>query len=174
MRACVMNDLPALLDFYQLVINETEDLSVYARWVYGQHPTEEMITNYVRQGNMYCSEDGTDITAAVAVTPYQTDDYHGINWQLALKDDEVAVVHILAVNPRFRNRGCAKAMVREVISLADSKGLKAVRLDALACNIPAHRLYESLGFQKRDVRHWYAENTGWFDFYLFEYLLQKE
>ena len=46
-----------------------------------------------------------------------------------------------------------------------------IRLDALACNVPAHRLYESLGFQKRDVRHWYAENTGWVDFYLFEFLL---
>ena len=96
----------------------------------------------------------------LAVTPYQTDDYHEIDWQAALKDDEVAVVHILAVNPHFRNHGCAKAMMRKVISLADSKGLKAVRLDALACNVPAHRLYESLGFQKRDVHHWYAENTG--------------
>ena len=59
-------------------------------------------------------------------------------------------------------------------SLITRKGLKAVRLDALACNTPAHRLYESLGFQKRDVRHWYAENTGWYDFYLFEYLLQEK
>ena len=37
--------------------------------------------------------------------------------------------------------------------------------------VHARRLYESLGFQKRDVRHWYAENTGWVDFYLFEFLL---
>ena len=174
MRICALTDLPKLLNFYQLVINETEDMPVYARWVYGQHPTEEMITDYVCQGNMYCSEEGTDITAAVAVTPYQTDDYHGIDWRIVLEDDEVAVVHILAVNPRFRARGCAKAIMQDVISLAKSKGLKAVRLDALACNTPAHRLYESIGFQKRDVRHWYAENTGWYDFYLFEYLLQQK
>ena len=173
MRQCTLNDLPALLDFYQLVINETEDIFVHARWVYGRHPTEEMITDYVRQGNMYCSEEGTDITAAAAVTPFQTDDYHGISWQAALKDDEVAVVHLLAVNPHYRNRGCAKAMMREIIRLAAAQGLKAVRLDALACNTPAHQLYESLGFQKRDACRWYAENTGWFDFYLYEYLLQE-
>ena len=171
MRICVLNDLPPLQDFYQYVINETEDMPVHARWVYGLYPTEEMITDYVRRGNMYCSENGTEITATVAVTPYQTNDYHGIDWQIALKDDEVAVAHILAVNPRFRHHGYAKAIMQEVISLANSKGFKAVRLDALACNTPAHRLYESLGFQKRDVRHWYAENTGWVDFYLFEYLL---
>ena len=73
MRRCEWSDLPGILDFYQLVINETEDMPVHARWVYGQHPTEKTLTDYVRQGNMYCSEYGTDITAAVAVTPYQTD-----------------------------------------------------------------------------------------------------
>ncbi len=60
---------------------------------------------------------------------------------------------------------------RDVIDLAKGMGKKAVRLDALACNAPAHRLYESLGFKKRGVCRWYAENTGWFDFYLFECLL---
>ena len=24
---------------------------------------------------------------------------------------------------------------------------------------------------KQSIHHWYAENTGWYDFYLFEYLL---
>ena len=45
MRICTLTDLFGILDFYQLVINETEDMPVHARWVYGQHPTEEMITN---------------------------------------------------------------------------------------------------------------------------------
>lgn len=171
MKKCEPGDLPRILDFYQFVIRESSDVFEYARWVYGRHPTEEKLTEYVRQGMLYYTEEGTDVTAAVAVTPYQTDEYHGVGWQAALKDDEVAVAHLLAVNPRFRSRGCAKTMMREVVSLAKSKGLKAVRLDALACNIPANRLYESLGFQKRGVCRWYAENTGWFDFYLFEYLL---
>ena len=35
MRRCEWSDLPGILDFYQLVINETEDMPVHARWVYG-------------------------------------------------------------------------------------------------------------------------------------------
>ena len=171
MRKCEISDLPRILDFYQLVIRETSDMPRYGRWIYGQHPTEGMIEDYVRKGVMYCSEEGQDITVAVAVTSDQTEDYHGIDWQAELTDDEVAVVHILAVNPHFQKCGYARKAMKEVIELAREKGLKAVRLDALECNAPAHRLYESLGFKKRDVRHWYASNTGWIDFYLFEYLL---
>ena len=107
MKRCAQGDLTGILDFYQLVINETEDMPVHARWVYGQHPTEEMITDYVRQGNMYCSEDGTDITAAVAITLCQTDDYHGIDWQ-ALRAKYL---------PAARNAPCWKQFQRVMLQM---------------------------------------------------------
>ena len=47
-------------------------------------------------------------------------------------------------------------------------GKKSVRLDALASNTPAHKIYEALGFQYRGKQHLYAENTGWTDFFFFE------
>ena len=106
------------------------------------------------------------------MTPCQGEDYHGVDWQVELADDDVAVVHLLAVNPRFQRRGRAKAAMREVVELARGEGLGAVRLDALVCNAPAHGLYESLGFERRDVRRWHAPNTGWIDFYLYELLLR--
>ena len=170
MKRCAIGDLPGLLDFYRLVIRETGDMAIHARWEFGKHPTEAMIADYVSRGVMYITEDGVGIAAAVAVTPFQSEGYHGVEWQADLADDEVATVHILAVSPRYQGHGYARAMMRDVIDLAKGMGKKAVRLDALACNIPAHRLYESLGFIKRGVCHWYAENTGWFDFFLFEYL----
>ncbi len=171
MKRCEVGDLPRLLDFYRLVIQETAGIAIHARWEFGKHPTEAMIADYVSQGMMYITEDGAGIIAAVAVTPFQPEDYHGVEWQADLADDEVAAVHILAVNPHCQRHGYARMVMKDVIDLAKDIDKKAVRLDALACNAPAHRLYESLGFKKRGVCHWYAENTGWFDFYLFEYLI---
>ena len=171
LRKCGREDLERLADFYRLVIRETKGMARYARWEFGKHPTEEAIAEYIRQGAMYVLEEGQEIAAAVAVTPCQGTDYHGAGWQADLKDDDAAVVHLLAVNPRLQKRGCAKAVMQEVIRMAKNRGLKTVRLDALKCNLPAHRLYESLGFKKRGVCRWYAENPGWYDFYLFEYLL---
>ena len=71
MKKCEIGDLSRILCFYQLVIRETSDMPRYGRWIYGLHPTEEMVEDYVRQGVMYRLEDGQDIAAVVAVTPYQ-------------------------------------------------------------------------------------------------------
>lgn len=160
-------DLQRITRFYRDVIDRTEHMDLYARWVYGQHPTDEMIRGYIRAGAMYCCEKDGSILSAAAVTQ-QGEAYHGAAWAIPLEDDEVSVVHLLCVAPEWQGRGVARETMGLVIERSRSMGKKAVRLDALACNTPAHRLYESLGFQKRDQRRWYADNVGWTDFFLYE------
>ena len=73
----------------------------------------------------------------------------------------------------FRS-GIGSEMIREAIRLAQTNGMKSIRLDALASNTPAHKLYKSLGFEYRGQQYLYAENTDWTDFYFFEYCNQSE
>ena len=162
-------DFQRIPRFYRDVIAHTEHMDTYARWVYGQHPTDEMIRQYIQTGAMYYSEKDGSILSAAAVTP-QTEDYHGATWSVPLEDDDVSVVHLLCVAPEWQGKGIARMTMQQIMIRSRETGKKAVRLDALACNTPAHRLYESLGFQKRDQLRWYAANVGWTDFFLYEFV----
>lgn len=164
-------DFERITAFYRYVIDNTKSMSEYGRWIYGQHPTDEMIKSYIDSDSMYYIEEDGNITATVAITFCQGEDYHPVPWSISLHDDEVAVVHILCVDPKKQKHGLAKHVMAEIINIAKAEHKKAVRLDALCCNIPAHRLYESIGFKKCGVQNWYASNTGWIDFYLYEYVL---
>lgn len=164
-------DLPELARFYRNVIQNTKNMDIYAKWIYGKHPTDEMLLGYIREGAMYyCEKDGA-VVCALAVTPYQSEDYHDTEWSVKAADNEVSVVHILCVDPMQQNKGIARETMGLVIELSRTDGKKAVRLDALSCNTPAQRLYESLGFVKKGQQRWYADNVGWTDFYLYEYVL---
>lgn len=163
-------DFQRITRFYRDVIARTEHMDTYARWIYGQHPTDEMIRRYIQANAMYyCEKDGS-ILSAVAVTQ-QGEEYHGAEWSASLEDDEVSVVHLLCVAPEWQGKGIARDTMGRIIELSREMGKRAVRLDALACNTPAHRLYASLGFQKRAQRRWYADNVGWTDFFLYEFIL---
>ena len=81
------------------------------------------------------------------------------------------MVHLLCVNPDMQRSGIAKALMKEIIDLAKKTGKRAVRLDALSCNEPANKLYTKIGFVKCGTQNWFAENTGWIDFYLYEFVL---
>ena len=162
------NDFDAIIAFYDDVTERTPEMATYARWSKGKHPTVEGIRAYINEGSMYLYRENDTIIGAMAVTMYQGEDYHAINWTEQVADDQVAVIHILAVSPDAQGCGIGSEMIREAIRLASSKGMQAIRLDALASNTPAHRLYERLDFEYRGKQHLYAENTGWTDFYFFE------
>lgn len=165
------NDFTMLADFYKSVILNTKNMDVYAKWIYGKHPSDEMILNYIKTGTMYYAEKGDSVVSAVAVTEKQGEDYRDVKWKISLEDDEAAVVHILCVDGRVQGQGLGRTTMRLVEQLSRRIGKRALRLDALACNTPAHRLYESLGFELRDKRRWFTENAGWMDFLLYELLL---
>lgn len=165
------NDFEKLAKFYRYVIANTENMEKYTKWRFGKHPTDEMLLQYIHEGAMYyCEKDG-EIISAAAVTPNQSVDYCDIDWEIQLADDEAAVVHILCVDPKCHRQGIAKETMRLILDMSRSIGKKAVRLDALSCNTPANRLYEALGFERKGQRRWYADNVGWMDFYLYEFIL---
>lgn len=62
--------------------------------------------------------------------------------------DEGSVVEI-AVHPDHRRKGIARELIRSAIS---DNSLKEIFLEARESNIPAIRLYESLGFERIGVR----------------------
>lgn len=163
-------DTLKIKNYYKYVVDYTENMDRYGRWIYGLHPTDDMIERYISDGNMYFVEEET-IIGAVAVTFYQDEDYHPVKWNVQAQDDEVSVIHILCIHPNKQGCGFAKKMMNEITNLAKEKHMKAVRLDALCCNTPAHRLYEDLGFIKCGIQNWYASNTGYIDFYLYELVL---
>ena len=173
MQLVLANDLAAVREKYIEVIEHTKDMNMHARWIYGKHPTDAMIQSYIDRQEMYLFMDGQNVVGMIAVTMYQGEDYHEILWSQNLKDDEVASLHILAVDPEYQGKGVSERMMREIISLAKKSERKAIRLDALATNIPAQRLYEKLGFVYRGKQTLFAENTGWTDFLYYELILSS-
>lgn len=166
-----IDDFEAINEHYINIIDHTPDIEKYARWEKGLHPTVEGIKGYIESSAMYLCMDDDNITVTMAVTMEQGADYHDISWGMAAKDDEVAVIHILGVSPEYQGKGIGGQMIDEAIRLAKVHHKKAVRLDALASNLPAQHLYEAKGFIYKGKLNWYAKNTGWTDFYFYEYVL---
>jgi ribosomal protein S18 acetylase RimI-like enzyme len=156
------------MQFYQHVIADTPDMDQYGRWKNGLYPTEKDIERYIEKGAMYVLAEDDAIIGAMAVTMNQGDDYHSIHWALPLADDEVSVIHVLAVRPEDQGRGFGERLIEEAVLIARNAGKKALRLDALAGNTPAHHLYAKKGFAYRGKQNLYVENTGWTDFFFFE------
>ncbi len=68
--------------------------------------------------------------------------------------DDAEVV-MAAVDESFRLRGFGKLIVNELIRLAKKDKAKSIFLEVRESNLPAIRLYESLGFERAGIRSGY-------------------
>ena len=161
-------DFIRVRDAYLDIIDHSPNLKQYARWEYGKHPTDEALMGFIGAGNLFLLMDGADIAGVAAITPGQGAEYHRVQWRVDAQDHEVMTLHLFGILPRYQGAGVGKTMMRRALGMAARDGMKAFRLDTLASNISAQRFYESLGFVFCGKQHWYAENTGWTDFCLYE------
>lgn len=168
LKKAAMSELDRVCDFYRHVCADTPDLPFTVRWIYGKHPDRDMIRAYIDADALYYFEDDGHIVAAAALAPRQEEEYRGLNWRIDCADDEVAVLHLLCAEPARKGQGLAKALTNALIDEARRQNKKAVRLDAMYCNIPAQRLYEKLGFERRGMTGFITLNVGLTDFVLYE------
>lgn len=165
-------DFLGLQDFFKNLIAKTPDMRQFCPWEYGVYPTDALLREHIDNGDLYYMESNGAILAALVLLPYQEENYAWDNpWGAALEDDQVATVHMLGVNPEMQGQGIAHRAVEAAILKARKMGKKAVRLDALSCNLPAQKLYRSLGFAEVGTARWQSVNLGWTDFVLYEYFL---
>ena len=168
------DDFGTVRSVYEDVIRHTPDIGKHARWEYGRHPTDEGLRTHIRNGEMYLLTDGDRIAGAAVIVMRQGPEYEAVPWAEKLDNDQVATVHLLAVRPEYRGQSLSLTILELACGLAKQKGRKAVRLDVLESNLPARRIYERAGFELRGRQRWYAENTGWTDFLLYEKKLNEE
>jgi ribosomal-protein-alanine N-acetyltransferase len=76
-----------------------------------------------------------------------------------LLPDEVDI-HNIAVHPDFRRCGVGRALLQQVVSQARARGSTRVTLEVRKSNLPAQKLYESLGFSPTGVRKGYYSDNG--------------
>jgi [ribosomal protein S18]-alanine N-acetyltransferase len=78
--------------------------------------------------------------------------------------DEGEIIHIksIAVHPNYRNKGIAKALIKEVMNLK-----KDIYLEVRVSNEIAIKLYENLGFKKiKTIKKFYSNGEDAYRYYL--------
>ena len=168
-RQAVQGDLQAVAELYDGIIELFQTQTGNNGWRKGVYPTEGDFRRAIQAGTLYVGELEGTLAAGMIVTQGTDKSYGDAPWRVKAADEETAVIHTLGVSPVFAGRGLALQMVEGAAALAREKGWKALRLDVLDVNEPAHRLYQRAGFVYIATKQIQYESTGLANFLLYEY-----
>ena len=154
--------------FYHSLIDALEGSLYHPMWQKDVYPAPEELKSAIEAGGLYIGRLADRIAAAMVLNQKCNPEYEEVVWPTTLNHSEFMVVHMLGVHSDYAGQGLAKEMVRFAIGTAKTAGMKAIRLDVLKGNVPAERLYTSLGFVYVDTLKLFYEDTGRVDFELYE------
>ena len=162
-------DLDKLYEFYKEVILHQKEDQYSANWTLDVYPAREDLEGHL-ENDRYCimEEDG-EIIGAACVCYHEDEIYKDVKWTVPCKDDEVMVIHLLAVSPEYRGRGLSYELLKKIIEDGRNTS-KAIHLDVVKGNLPAFELYKKAGFHYIGEEEIFYEDTGRIFFDLMEYI----
>ena len=170
-RRAAPEDFAAVRAFYHSLIDAVQGRAHTVGWQKDVYPAPDFLQASLAAGELFIALEGGRIAGAMVANHEANESYPRSVWQIEAAPSELLVIHALGVHPDFERRGYGRALVNRAVELARAAGLKALRLDVLAGNTAAERLYESCGFCRRVTLPMYYEDTGWTDFILYELVL---
>ena len=168
-RQAVPEDLTAIVELYDGVIDLFQAQTGNTGWRRGVYPTETDFQKAIETGTLYLGELEGRLAAGMILTQGTDKTYGEPPWRVDAPDEETAVIHTLGVSPAFSGRGLALQMIEGAVTLAREKGWRALRLDVLEDNVPAQRLYQRAGFVYIETKQIWYKSTGLANFLLYEY-----
>ncbi|MCL2508964.1 MAG: GNAT family N-acetyltransferase [Oscillospiraceae bacterium] len=166
-----LSDFDSVIAFYHDLIDSMQDAEYRPKWEKDVYPSRQFIYDSIARNELIATVMDGEIAGAMVVNHDCAEAYDKAAWKTDANRDQAAVIHILAVAARHQGRGLAKKMVAYAVDDSRKKGMKAIRLDVLAQNKPAHHLYISAGFAYIGTVQIFYEDTGLTDFMLYEFVL---
>lgn len=146
-RSATPADLDQAADIYEEILDRDEAGPVYTNWQRGKYPTRETARQALEAGSLYVGEEAGRLWGVVTLNSLQLPEYDAIPWAIPAEGEQVGVIHTLCIRPSAAGRGLARELVAFCEAESRRLGRTAMRLDTWEGNLPANRLYQSLGYR---------------------------
>ena len=149
------DEVGKLAEMYDEVLDRQPFDEYGPKWTRGIDPCQQDYISHCSRGEFHAGEDNK-----------------AGNWRKRVSDEEVAVIHLLAVAPSYRGQGTAMSFLKYLTEQAGKKA-RVIHLDVLDGNLAAGRLYLKQGFTYSGNLEAYYEDIGECLINLYEFDLEK-
>lgn len=167
-RKAAAADLDAVARVYEHVHDVEEAGSAQVGWVRGVYPVRATAEAALERGDLFVEEADGAVVGTAVLNQLQVDVYAGAPWQYDAPDDQIMVLHTLAVDPLSGKRGLGRAFAAFYEQYARAQGCRYLRIDTNAKNANARRFYAGLGYREIAVRPCTFNGIGGVDLVLLE------
>lgn len=147
-RKAVKEDISGIVKIYDAILDNEETGISHVGWVRGVYPTRATAEEALEKGTLFVCVDEGEIVAAAKIDGNQVPEYAACTWEYDVPDDQVMVLHTLAVDPACPRRGYGREFVKFYEQYALENGKPYLRIDTNERNTVARAMYKKIGYRE--------------------------
>lgn len=141
-------DLDSIESIYNRIHDNEEKGLTTIGWIRNTYPTRLTANEAINRGDLFVMKDNNKVVAVAVLNQIQVDVYKNIAWKHEANDEEIMVIHGLAVDPVLNGKGYGRQFVAYYEEYATEHNCFELRMDTNARNQRARKLYASLGYEE--------------------------
>ena len=141
-------DIDSIERIYENIHDEEEKGLTITGWIRNVYPTRKTAEDALNRDDLFVMVDESKMVAVAIINQIQVDEYKYATWKHNASDNEIMVLHGLAVDPFEKKKGYGKAFVAFYEDYAKQHGCVALRMDTNVLNTRARKLYQKLGSEE--------------------------
>ena len=150
-RKAIENDIDSITSIYEEVHEEIESGKIWIGWIKGVYPTRDTVVAAIERDDLFVMEEEEKIVGVGIVNQQQNDVYRETHWKYPAPDNEVMVLHTLAVSPKMARKGYGSKFIKFYEVYAKENGCDFLRMDTNERNTNARALYKKLGYDEVEM-----------------------
>ena len=150
-RKAQESDLDSIERIYNRIHDAEEKGPSSVGWIRNVYPTRRTAEDALNRGDLFVMVDDSRIAAAAVINQIQVPEYKDAEWRHDASNEEIMVLHGLAVDPLEKGKGLGRAFVAFYEKYARQHGCQELRMDTNVTNTRARGLYRSLGYEEIGV-----------------------
>lgn len=150
-RKANAHDIEEITALYMDIHTEEEAGRMSTGWIRSIYPTRETVESMVASEELFVKIADDRIVAVGRINQEQVDVYANVDWEYKAPDEEVMVLHTLAVLPSQQGKGYAREFCQFYEVYALKHGCRYLRIDTNEKNIRARALYKSIGYREAGI-----------------------
>lgn len=147
-RKAKNKDIDAVELIYGHIIDEEEKGEYTTGWQKEIYPNRNTAITALANGELFVMEEDGEIVAAMRINKDQVPEYKNCNWEYQADDDQVMVMHTLAVEPFVKKHGYGRKMIEFYEKYARENNCPYLRIDTNAQNSRARAMYKNYGYKE--------------------------
>jgi ribosomal protein S18 acetylase RimI-like enzyme len=141
-RIAMLEDIPAIM---QLVAAVVPDMQASGNFQWDNtYPNAKVFEDDIALNQLWVADVYGEIGGITAITTDQNVEYTQVGWDIT---ETAIVTHRLAVSVNHRRQGIAEALLKQAEIVAQSRGIKILRIDTNSNNKATRLLFPKLGYE---------------------------